>query len=117
MFKFKNVKLNYNKRLYASLKKIYGIGEQRALYVLNTLGINGFFDINALNLYFFECILILFKMNYTLEDHLKYLIRSRFNRYRDANIFKYNRFIKKYPIRGQRTHSNAKTQKIIKHKF
>lgn len=117
MFKFKNVVLNYNKNLVNSLKKIYGLGEQRCLYILNLFGINYFFNINSLNFYFFECILIILKKYFILEDYLKFLIRSRFNRYKDSGIFKYNRFIKNYPIRGQRTHTNAKTQKSIKYKF
>jgi len=117
MFKYKNVSLDYNKRLVHSLRKIFGIGEQKALNILNTLGFNYFFTINLLNSYFFECILILFKRYYILEDHLKFIIRSRFNRYRDSNIFLYNRFLKNYPIHGQRTHSNARTQKIIKYRF
>jgi len=49
MFRFKDSILPLNKTLANSLKKIYGIGEQRSLYISNIFGFSSYFNINLLN--------------------------------------------------------------------
>jgi len=56
MFRFKDAFLPFNVTLYNSLRKIYGVGRQRALYISALFGFSSYYSINLLNYYYFECI-------------------------------------------------------------
>jgi len=109
MFRFKDSILPMNKTLANSLKKIYGIGEQRGLYISNAFGFSSYFNVNMLNYYFFECIVAAMKNGYILEDRLRFNIKNRFLLFREINLVKVKRYDIGLPARGQRTHSNGQT--------
>ena len=109
MFRFKDAVLPFDRSLPNSFKKIYGIGFERAVYVSNLFGFSYRYSINRLNYYFFECMVAIMKIEYSLEDRLKFTIRNRFSIFRDASLVKVKRYDAGLPTRGQRTHSNAKT--------
>jgi len=109
MFRFKDSILPFNKTLANSLKKIYGIGEQRGLYIANIFGFSSYYNVNKLNYYFFECMVAAMKNGYILEDRLRFIIKSRFSLFREINLVKVKRYDIGLPARGQRTHSNGRT--------
>jgi ribosomal protein S13 len=106
LFKFKETILPFNRTLFNSLKEIYGIGFERALYISSLFG---FSSINRLNYYYFESIVALLKSEYILEDRLKFIIKNRFNLFRDVSLVRVKRYDLGLPTHGQRTHSNGKT--------
>ena len=116
MFKFKDVSLQLNLTVANSLKKIYGIGLQKSSYLFSMFGFSENVYIGILNHYFFECISILIKNNYVVEDRMIFLIKSRFSKLVDGNNVKGKRYFSGLPIHGQRTHTNGKTSRrnIIK---
>lgn len=109
MFRFKEAVLPFNKTLPNSLKRIYGMGEQRSVYLSNMFGFSSYLSVNLLNYYFFECMVAVMKQGYILEDRLKFNIKNRFTLFREINLIKAKRYDVGLPIRGQRTHSNGQT--------
>jgi ribosomal protein S13 len=109
MLRFKDTILPLNRTLINSLKRIYGIGEQRSVYISSAFGFSSYFSINLLNYYFFECMVAFMKQGYILEDRLKFIIKNRFFIFRDVGLIKVKRYDVGLPSRGQRTHSNGQT--------
>ena len=109
MFRFKDTILPLNRTLLNSLTEIYGVGFARAAYILSLFGFAVSYSINRVNYYYFECIVALMKYGYSLEDRLKFVIRNRFNLFRDIGLVKVKRYDLGLPANGQRTHSNGKT--------
>jgi len=77
MYKFQDTELKYNRRVRDSLIDIYGVGFQKASYVCDFLGLGNSFNINLLNTYFYELMIIIFKYYYILEERLRNLIFQR----------------------------------------
>jgi len=109
MFRFKEAVLPFDRSICNSLKKIYGVGSQKGLYLANLFGFSDRYSINLLNLYSFECMTWIMKQEYILEDRLKFGIRNRFSLYREIGLVKVKRYDLGLPMRGQRTHSNGQT--------
>lgn len=109
MFRFKETVLSLNKTLPNSLKSIYGVGEQKAVYLSSLFGFSSYYSVNFLNLYSFELIAYVMKQEYILEDRLNFIIRNRFSLFREVGLVKVKRYDVGLPARGQRTHSNGKT--------
>lgn len=96
------------------LKRVFGIGYQRASYLCDLVGIMKGCDISMLTRYRFALIIGLIKRYYGIDLILK---RSRFNRLkRFLSVKSYNSMRLKFglPIRGQKTHNNARTAKTRK---
>lgn len=114
MFKFKDTTLPYNCRLRDSLTTIYGVGFQRSSYICDSLGLGLMFNINFMNNYFYEAIIIILKYFYIVDERLKNIIYQRlvffFENRRIAGL----RLFKGLPVRGQRTHTNRQTARKLK---
>jgi|SRR6185503_3149105 len=109
MLRFKEAVLSFDKTIPNSLKKIYGVGIQKGMYLSNLFGLSDKYEINLLNLYLFECISSIMKQEYILEDRLKFNIKNRFSLYREVGLVKVKRYDLGLPTRGQRTHSNGRS--------
>lgn len=114
IFRFRDTKLPFKKRLRDSLSKIYGMGLQRSSYICDLLGFGLSYNINYLNRYFFESLSILMKYDYILDYRLRNLIKQRLEYFLEIRLSKGLRIFKGLPIRGQRTHSNSSTPKRLK---
>src|SRR4029079_2425184 len=114
MFRYKETVLPFNRTLSNSLKKIYGIGFERAIYITSLFGFSSRYSINRINYFHYECIVALMKYGYFLEDRLKFGIKNRFSLYRDIGLIRVKRYDSGLPGRGQRTHSNARSPKMNK---
>jgi hypothetical protein len=55
MFRFKETVLPFDRTISNSLKKIYGVGNQKGFYLANLFGFSDRYSINLINLYSFEC--------------------------------------------------------------
>jgi ribosomal protein S13 len=71
-------KLPKNRIISNSLKTVYGIGRERAIYICACLGIGLHFSINLLNGYLFNCIIVIIKLFFIIEDRLKDLIQQKY---------------------------------------
>ena len=78
------------------------------------LGFGPNFQLRSVNHYFWECILIIVRRNYQIGKFLKDFIRQRIINLFEINSIRGRRLFGGYPVRGQRTHSNARTSKALK---
>jgi len=104
-------KIDPNLSVVKGLSKVYGIGRMQATKILSGLGVQEKACINQLSKN------MLTRLRRTVENDL--LVSSRLKQDRFSNIenlikircYKGARHRNKLPVRGQRTSTNAKTQK------
>lgn len=117
MYKFKDTELIFNKRLRDSLSNIYGVGFQKASYICDLLGFGNSYNINLLNRFSYELIVIILKYYYILDDRLKGIIMQRLNFFVENRRIVGLRLMKGLPVRGQRTHTNRQSARRLKNFF
>ena len=99
------------KRVEISLRYIYGIGPALAKRVLKEASID--VNVRAKNLSEAEVAKIreIIDSHYKVEGDLRRDIQSNIKRLKDLGTYRGIRHIKNLPVRGQRTHTNARTRK------
>src|SRR5690606_5118517 len=113
-FLYLNIRFPNKGDVRVVLTRIFGIGYQRASYLCDLVGLMKGCDISMLNKYRFALIIGLIKRYYGVDLILK---RNRFNRLkRFLSVKSYNSMRLRFglPIRGQKTHNNARTAKTRK---
>ena len=105
-------KLPENTSVYFSLNYIYGIGKSRAFLICKKLGFALNFKTKDLSsAQTFQILKLIETSNYVLASDLKRL--NLLNKQKLISIKSYRGLRRKkgLPVRGQRTHTNAKTAK------
>lgn len=108
-----NSNLNENKKLIFLLKEIFGLSQNKSLKICKTLGVDPNITINKLtqnNLNSINSIINL-KYRYFISGDLKKKIYDDIKLLKTLNTYKGARHTYKLPVNGQRTHTNAKTQR------
>ena len=116
MYKFRVTNLYLNKELSVALKSIYGLGWHKVNFILARLGISNLFFVNELNEYYKD---ILF---FYLESFI--VSSARIDRYNtlavkklsDIGTYRGIRHDLHLPVHGQRTRTNANTQRSKRRK-
>jgi len=100
------------KRFVIALTYIYGIGTTTAEKICNKLKINLALRTNQVSEEKLAQVRTLIEKEYpVLEGDLRRKISSDIKRLIDIGCYRGIRHVKKLPVRGQRTHTNAKTRK------
>ena len=108
-------KLPENKPVYFALRYVYGIGKSKSLLICKKLGFSPNLKVNNLSNYKANQILKLTEtLNFVLANNLKKY--ELLNKQHLISIKSYRGLRRKkgLPVRGQRTHTNAKTSKKIR---
>jgi len=100
-----------NKRLEISLRYIYGIGPKFAKNICKSIKIDPNKRVNELNEEEIIQIREFIDKNFLVEGDLRREISVRIKRLTDLGCYRGLRHRKKLPVRGQRTHTNARTRK------
>ncbi len=112
-----NLNFKDTKNIFVSLKQCYGISNKTSLCLLSKFGISKIIIYKLIP----EFIRILFELN--LDKLIEYVLKLKIGRvlvHNEENfyqklinlrIYRALRHKQYLPVRGQRTHSNAKTQK------
>ena len=109
--------ISNSKSILYSLIILYGINKYQAKRICNNIGVNPQTTINQLKKNQLNRLINYINKNIKIEQILKKLKKDQFNFL--LNI-KTNRGIRRnlgLPVRGQRTHTNAKTSKKLKNIF
>lgn len=108
-----------NKSVIIGLTSIYGMGLTRATLVVNELGWNAFKKVSSLTPK--EKMELLKKIDekkkelgWLIDRDLRRYIEKRISEQVQIGSYKGLRHTMNLPVRGQRTHSNAKTQKMLR---
>jgi small subunit ribosomal protein S13 len=110
-----DTEINDNDSIFFGLQKIYGIGKFESSNICNKLGFSFNFKINELSE---KQTVQLFKLIETsklvLNNDLKKSKILQFKKLLNIKSYRGLRKLKGLPVRGQRTHTNAKTARFVK---
>ena len=111
MARISGINLPLNKQVYIALQYIYGIGDHYAEKICKELNIDRSKRVNNLTEDEVLKVRELIDKNYSVEGDLRRDISLNIKRLRDLGTYRGTRHRKKLPVRGQITHSNARTRK------
>ena len=111
MFLFRDTTLSDKKEIRASLQEIYGIGQAKANFITTKIGLKNPYFANNLNTYTINLILYLLKGLVLSDTRIKRTIENNITRLITISSYKGARHRLILPVRGQRTRTNAGTQK------
>jgi small subunit ribosomal protein S13 len=110
MARIAGVDLPKAKRMEIALTYIYGIGRSSARKVLTEAGVN--FDVKTDNLAEEDLVKLRRVIDtYKVEGDMRREVALNIKRYVDLGAYRGVRHRKNMPVRGQRTHTNARTRK------
>ena len=112
MARIAGINIPKEKRFVIALTYIYGIGTTTAEKICNKLKINLNLRTNQVSEEKLAQVRTLIEKEFpVLEGDLRRKISSDIKRLIDIGCYRGIRHVKKLPVRGQRTHTNAKTRK------
>lgn len=112
MARIAGINIPKEKRFVISLTYVYGIGKSTASQICRKLGIDT--SVRTCDLpeeKLSEVRSLIEKAYPTLEGDLRRRVSSEIKRLVDIGCYRGIRHVKKLPVRGQRTHTNARTRK------
>jgi small subunit ribosomal protein S13 len=116
MLYFLETKLPEYKSVYFALTNIYGIGEKTAYIICKKLGFSINLKIkNLTQEQITEMIQLVDSLNLNLNNELKNLKSLTLTNLVSIKSYKGLRRVRGLPVRGQRTHTNAKSARKHKH--
>jgi small subunit ribosomal protein S13 len=100
-----------NKRVEIALTYVYGIGRSRALSICEEAAISLSKRVSQLNDAEVAQLREIIDKNYAVEGDLKREVSMNIKQLVDIGCYRGIRHRKRLPVRGQRTHTNARTRK------
>ena len=111
MARISGVNIPTNKKILVALTYIFGIGPKIANDICSQASIDKTKRVNQLNEDEVTKIRELVESNHSVEGELRRKISIDIKRLTDLGCYRGLRHRKKLPVRGQRTHTNARTRK------
>jgi len=105
------IDLPRNKRVEIALTYIYGIGRSSSQKILHQSGVNQDKKTDALTEDEISRIRRIIDSDYKVEGDLRREVTMNLKRLMDLGCYRGLRHRKSLPVRGQRTHTNARTRK------
>ena len=111
MARIAGVNIPSNKKLEIALTYIFGIGRKFSKLICSNTNVDGNKRVNTLTEGEVIKIREYIDNNYTVEGDLRREISTNIKRLTDLGCYRGLRHRNKLPVRGQRTHTNARTRK------
>ena len=111
MARIAGVDLPRDKRIDIALRKIYGIGPHNALEVLEKAQVDPAKRTKDLSEEEVARIRNIIDRDYKVEGDLRKEVQQNIKRLMDLGTYRGLRHRRNLPVRGQRTHTNARTRK------
>ena len=111
MARIAGVNLPTNKRVVIALRYIFGIGPTNARDICAKVGIDAARRVNQLTEDEIIRIRDMIDKDFTVEGDLRREVAMNIKRLMDLGSYRGLRHRKGLPVRGQRTHTNARTRK------
>ena len=111
MARIAGVNIPTNKRVIIALQYIHGIGPKKAEEIVQKVGIEDARRVNQLSDSEVLQIRETIDRDYTVEGDLRREVSMNIKRLMDLACYRGLRHRKGLPVRGQRTHTNARTRK------
>lgn len=107
------ITMNANKRLPYALQAVYGLGNKRVSDICSYMGISEKLRISDLSDAQISKMCRFIEQSYLIETELRKNQSYNLKRLLDIKSYRGLRHVHGLPVRGQRTHTNAKTQKAL----
>ncbi len=111
MARIAGVNIPTRKRVPVALTSIYGIGYQSAQKICDAVGIEQSARVNQLTDLNVKELREHIDQNYMVEGDLRRDVQMNIKRMMDLGCYRGLRHRRGLPVRGQRTHTNARTRK------
>ncbi len=111
MARIAGVDLPRNKRTIVALTYIFGVGRTRAAKVIDGTGVDPSKRTDELSEDEVKRLREYIDANYKVEGDLRREVSMNIKRLMDLNTYRGLRHRRGLPVRGQRTHTNARTRK------
>lgn len=111
MARIAGVELPDEKRLDIALTYLYGIGRSNVLPILTETGLSGSRRVKTLSDEEVNRIAKVIEKGYVVEGDLRKQISDTIKRLIEIKSYRGMRHVRKLPVRGQRTRSNARTKR------
>ncbi len=111
MARIAGVDLPRNKQMRIALTYIYGIGPKTALDILDKAGIDPLMSSDKAGEQEVAKIRAILEADYKVEGDLRREVSMNIKRLMDLGCYRGLRHRRGLPVRGQRTHTNARTRK------
>lgn len=111
MARIAGVDLPRNKRVEIALTYIYGVGRSTSLEILDKAGVGRSIRTDDLNDEQLSAIRRVIEADYKVEGDLRRDVQTKIKRLMDLGCYRGLRHRRSLPVRGQRTHTNARTRK------
>jgi small subunit ribosomal protein S13 len=111
MARIAGVDLPRRKRVEIALTYIYGIGRSRSREVLDKAGVGPSIRTDDLSEDQVQAIRRVLESDYSIEGDLRRQVQMNIKRMMDLGCYRGLRHRRGLPVRGQRTHTNARTRK------
>ncbi len=111
MARIAGVNIPNNKRIEIALTYIYGVGPSRAKQICKTTGIDVNKRVHDLSDDDVKSIREVIDSKYVVEGDLRKEVSMNIKALTDMKCYRGMRHRNKLPVRGQRTHTNARTRK------
>ena len=111
MARIAGVNIPTNKQVGISLTYIFGIGRTKALEILTTAGVPANRRVNELSDADVAKVREIIDRDYLVEGDLRRATAMNIKRLMDLGLYRGIRHRRGLPVRGQRTHTNARTRK------
>ncbi len=98
-----------NKKVFAALSYLYGVGPALAVKILEIAKVDLHKRAKDLAPDEVNRIQTIIEKNYKIEGELRQVIKQNINRLKDIKAYRGLRHLRKLPVRGQRTKSNSRT--------
>lgn len=113
MVRLLGTKLPDSKHLWLALTKIYGIGYNRARAMCFAIGATPYVKAGELKPHHLSQLYQYVENNYVVQQDLKKEVQENIQRLVRIKSYRGLRHLENLPVRGQRTHTNARTQKKL----
>ena len=111
MARISGIDLPKDKKVEIGLTYIFGIGRASALVILETAGIDANLRIRDLSDADVQKLRGVIEKEYRVEGALRTEVAMNIKRLMDIGSYRGTRHRRGLPVRGQRTHTNARTKK------
>jgi small subunit ribosomal protein S13 len=105
------VNIPANKKVKIGLTYVYGLGDVKALEVCEKAGVNPEKRVHELSDDEIIKVREVIDADYTVEGDLRREVSMNIKNMMDKKSYRGLRHMRKLPVRGQRTHTNARTRK------
>lgn len=113
MVRLLGANLPEGKQLWMALRKVYGIGESRAKTMCFSIGATPYVKAGDLRPHHLSQLYNYVESYYVVGQELKNTTRANIQRLVDVRCYRGLRHAENLPVRGQRSHTNARTQKKL----